>query len=491
MLGELAAGGMATVYVGRLAGAGGFARRIAIKSLHAQFAKDPDFLAMFLDEARLSGRIQHPNVVRVLDVISSENELHLVMEYIEGESLSKLVRLLHARGERVPVAISLAILIGVLDGLHAAHEALGEDGHALQIVHRDVSPQNVLVGVDGMPRILDFGIAKAVGRMQTTRGDQLKGKLAYMAPEHLAREALDRRADVYAAGILLWELFTGDRLFQADDEISTFRRALEAKVAAPSSVAAGLPASLDRVVLRALAKQPEARYQTAHDFSLELEKTGLAASARDLSLWVQQTAEQSLAERAARIATYEAVRDRPSGSASARADEADDAFQAALPRALSDSLRAQHADTAVVKPAVGLEPAPTQRRPMAPQLALFVLGIAAIVALLVWRSSAANIAGEPSSSVGLPNKAAVAPASAAEIPTPSVPAPGSPKVSAPAASPAQSGAVAEVSGLPPAISKTAKGGGAAPGGKRRRRPDCETPFTVDARGIRVPKLECL
>src|SRR5258705_1235336 len=131
VLGELAAGGMATVYVGRLAGAAGFARRVAIKSLHAQYAKDPDFLAMFLDEARLSGRIQHPNVVRVLDVIASESELYLVMEYIEGEALSKLGRLLRASGELVPVAISVAILIGVLDGLHAAHEARSEDGQPL------------------------------------------------------------------------------------------------------------------------------------------------------------------------------------------------------------------------------------------------------------------------------------------------------------------------------------------------------------------------
>src|SRR5688572_10266905 len=127
VFGELAAGGMATVYVGRLAGAAGFARRVAIKSLHAQFAKDPDFLAMFLDEARLSGRIQHPNVVPVLDVVSSDSELHLVMEYIEGESLSKLIRIVRARGERVPVDIALAIMMGVLDGLHAAHEARAED----------------------------------------------------------------------------------------------------------------------------------------------------------------------------------------------------------------------------------------------------------------------------------------------------------------------------------------------------------------------------
>src|SRR5690348_16461745 len=124
---------------------------------------------MFLDEARLSGRVQHPNVVHVLDVISTTTELHLAMEYVEGESLSRLVRTLKGRDERVPLPVAVAIMIGVLEGLHAAHEARSEAGQALQIVHRDVSPHNVLVGVDGVPRILDFGIAKAVGRMQTTR----------------------------------------------------------------------------------------------------------------------------------------------------------------------------------------------------------------------------------------------------------------------------------------------------------------------------------
>src|SRR3954471_7528731 len=180
--GEIAAGGMATVYIGRLRGPVGFARRVAVKSLHPQLAKDPDFLSMFLDEARLVGHIQHTNVVPVLDVISVEGELHLVMEYIEGEPLSRVLRCLKKRQTATPVAIAVGVMLGVLDGLHAAHEARGEDGALLSIVHRNASPQNILVGVDGVAKILDFGIAKAVGRMQTTRGDQLKGKLAYMAP---------------------------------------------------------------------------------------------------------------------------------------------------------------------------------------------------------------------------------------------------------------------------------------------------------------------
>jgi serine/threonine-protein kinase len=477
VFGELAAGGMATVYVGRLAGAAGFARRVAIKSLHAQYAKDPDFLAMFLDEARLSGRIQHPNVVRVLDVISSENELHLVMEYIEGESLSKLVRLLHARGERLPLAISVAILIGILDGLHAAHEARSEDGQALEIVHRDVSPQNVLVGSDGLPRILDFGIAKAVGRMQTTRGDQLKGKLAYMAPEHLAHEALDRRGDVYAAGILLWELLTGERLFHAGDEISTFRRALEAKVATPSSIRPELPAALDQIVLRALAKSPSDRYQTARDFSYELEKSGLGASVRDVSVWVQATAHESLSERSARIAEYEAARD--DSRVYSPASDVEGSPSAVLPRAFSDRLRAEHTETAMLKSPVDVRRAPGKKRNLLiPLLSLlFLLVTVALGVGRFWPAPSRDLAAEPLPASAPPAVAELKAAAPSEMPAVVLPEPAEALTALP-------------SSPPPARLAPARPV-AKSGARPRQRSGCETPFTVDAHGIRVPKLECL
>ncbi len=483
VFGELAAGGMATVFVGRLAGAAGFARRVAIKSLHAQYAKDPDFLAMFLDEARLSGRIQHPNVVRVLDVIASESELYLVLEYIEGEALSKLVRLLRARGDFVPVAISVAILIGVLDGLHAAHGACSEDGQPLEIVHRDVSPQNVLVGIDGLPRILDFGIAKAVGRMQTTRGDQLKGKLAYMAPEHLAREGLDRRADVYAAGILLWELLTGARLFQADDEISTFRRALEAKVEPPSSVRPELPKDLDRVVLRALAKSPSERFQTARDFSYELEKSGLAASLRDVSAWVQATAGDSLRERAARLAEYEASHE---ASRPFTAVDADSSPSTVFPDALAARLRAGDAATAMLA-------TPAERKPTLPSRGW--LGAAALMLLLAALGVSRLFRDPTESVVSTTDAAASMPRMPVEVAPPPAPIALSamPTVEPAGQVPAVSGAETEARrGSParaaaPAAPPRQPIGKAAPHKKR----NCETPFTVDAHGVRVPKLECL
>src|SRR5580658_1265694 len=214
---KIASGGMATVHIGRLLGPVGFTRTVAIKRMHPQFTGDPEFVSMFLDEARLAARIRHPNVVSTLDVVAMNGELFLVMDYVPGESLARLVRGATLRGERIPPAIAATIMVGVLHGLHAAHEARNDRGEPLEVVHRDVSPQNILVGIDGVSRVLDFGVAKAVGRLHTTRDGQLKGKLAYMAPEQL-RGTTTRLTDVYAASIVLWEALTSKRPFQAENE---------------------------------------------------------------------------------------------------------------------------------------------------------------------------------------------------------------------------------------------------------------------------------
>jgi hypothetical protein len=301
--GEIATGGMATVHYGRLIGPGGFTRGVAIKRLHPQFAKDPHFVAMFLDEARLASRIRHPNVVPILDVVAEEGELFLVMEFIPGEAISKLFR---KTPEGLPASIASSIGVGMLEGLHAAHEARGDDGEPLAIVHRDVSPQNVLIGSDGVARLIDFGVAKAVGNASATRDGQIKGKVAYMAPEQIRAEAVDRRADLYAASVVLWELVTGKRYFdESGTDAAVVLRTLTKEPVAPSTVRAEVSPELDQVILKGLSRDPAGRYATAREMAQALEKVAPPAAARDVARWVDAKAGDALRIQARRFSSFD------------------------------------------------------------------------------------------------------------------------------------------------------------------------------------------
>jgi len=297
LFGEIAAGGMATVHLGRLLGSVGFARTVAIKRLHPHLAKDPDFVAMFLEEARLAARVRHPNVVATLDVVDDDNELFLVMEYVAGESLSRLVRKTREAGKRIPPRYVVGVVCAALEGLHAAHEATSERGSPLGIVHRDVSPQNLHVGLDGVARVLDFGIAKATNRVQETRTDQIKGKVAYMSPEQLAKGPIDRRADVYSAAVVLWEALTGARLFKADDVPALVYAIMNDEIHPSSSIAPDLPKALDEIVMRGLDRDPSNRWSSARELAVALEKVLTPAPAREIGEWVRETAGEMLAWR--------------------------------------------------------------------------------------------------------------------------------------------------------------------------------------------------
>jgi serine/threonine-protein kinase len=265
-----------------------------------EIASEPEFAAMFLDEARLASRIEHPNVVATLDVVSEAGELFIVMEYVRGESLHHLMRASRQAHERIPVQLALSIICGVLSGLHAAHEATGEDGSPLGIVHRDVSPQNILVGEDGIPRIIDFGIAKAESRLQTTREGQVKGKLSYMAPEQMSSDhSPDRRVDIFTTATVLWELLAGKRLFQGDHPGETMARVLAAPIPLLQTIREDIPESLDEVIQRALSREPEARPQTAEEFALGLENAlgGSLASTRAVGAWVSKLVGGALEDR--------------------------------------------------------------------------------------------------------------------------------------------------------------------------------------------------
>jgi len=299
MYDEIASGGMATVHYGRLLGAVGFSRTVAIKRLHPQFSHDPEFVSMFIDEARLATRIQHPNVAVPLDVVLLEEsgEVFLIMEYIHGANLAHLLRGTLAMDTTVLPSISASIMSGVLHGLHAAHEAVSELGFPLNIVHRDVSPQNIMVGVDGVARILDFGVAKAVSRCQSTREGQVKGKLAYMAPEQIGAGDIDRRADVFAAGTVFWEALTMQRLFKADDPGAIVYKVLSAPIMPPSSLNPLVPSALDRVVMKALDRNVKTRFQTAREFATAIEDALPIFGSRKVGEWVVQVDSDDLARR--------------------------------------------------------------------------------------------------------------------------------------------------------------------------------------------------
>jgi serine/threonine-protein kinase len=305
VFGEIASGGMATVHFGRMTGSVGFARTVAVKRLHPQFAKDPEFVTMFLDEARVAGRIRHPNVVPTLDVVATEGEIFLAMEYVQGESLSKLLKMARAKGRPPPPQVVATIIANLLHGLHAAHEAKDEHGQPLGIVHRDVSPQNVLVGADGVARVLDFGVAKAAGRLQTTREGQVKGKLSYMSPEQLNGGGVSRLADIYASAVVLWETLTQERLFDGDNEAMTLVKVLDGRVDPPSHYVPNLPPGTDEVVMRGLARDPSVRFQTARDMAVAIERTMGLASPAIVGEWVESVAADELAARAAHVAQIE------------------------------------------------------------------------------------------------------------------------------------------------------------------------------------------
>ena len=298
----IASGGMATVYLGRALGAGGFERLVAIKVMHPHIADDPDFVDMFLDEARLAARVRHPNVVATIDVQqvpageSSDGttgpQLFIVMEYIEGPSLQLVQRELRKGAGLVPLGTALRVFLDALEGLHAAHELKDGDGVSLQLIHRDVSPQNLLVGSDGITRITDFGVARAESRLSSTRGGQIKGKIAYMAPEQIRAEPIDRRCDIYAAGVLLWELLVGQRLFRAENDGAMVAKILQGAPRSPRSFNPDIPPELDAVCMRALRIKPEERWATAAAFAEALEEAAGAdgvtiAPSRTVAAWIK------------------------------------------------------------------------------------------------------------------------------------------------------------------------------------------------------------
>ena len=270
LLYRFATGGMADVYLARLSGTAGFEKLVAIKAIHPHLGRQPQFIEMFIDEARLASRVSHPNVIHTLELGRVAETHFIAMEYVDGESLSALIR----RGRPAP-AICARIVADAAAGLHAAHELKGRDGKLLQVVHRDVSPTNILIGYNGAVKVADFGVARAQGMIHSTAEGSIKGKFAYMAPEQLRPEIeVDRRADVFALGIVLFEITTGRHLFRRKDNAATIAEVLHGEIARPSQAPGcqDYPDALERIVVKALQRPVEARYQTAHELQQDLER---------------------------------------------------------------------------------------------------------------------------------------------------------------------------------------------------------------------------
>jgi eukaryotic-like serine/threonine-protein kinase len=300
---QFAVGGMATVHFGRLDGAGGFSRVVAIKRLLPHLVQNDDFTQMLLKEARLAARVRHPNVVPTLDVVASKGDVLLVLEYVHGESLSALCRT-QAKDKKthIPVDVAIGVMHGVLQGLDAVHDALDEKGRPLGLVHRDISPPNVIVGTDGMARVLDFGIAKALEHIEESQPNRVKGKSGYMSPEQIRGERLTQRSDVFSAGIILWELLATRRLFTAEHETERMQKILDGNYKSPTFHRPDLPSVLDDVVMRALDLDAEKRYASPREFAAALEQAAPGATQRRVADWVTDLAGDALAARARMVA---------------------------------------------------------------------------------------------------------------------------------------------------------------------------------------------
>jgi serine/threonine-protein kinase len=305
----IASGGMGTVHYGRAVSNSGLSRVVAVKRLRGELARDPRCLAMFRDELRLATRVRHPNVVGTLDMVEQDGELLMVMDLVQGESLQELIARSVNSGQRVPPAIAVSIVCGILQGLEAAHDATSETGEPLGIVHRDVSPENILVGRDGIARLLDFGIARGAGRKYVTRVGEIKGKPSYLAPEQILESSqyVDRRADIWGVSCVLWEALTGRRLFDADSPHATLSRVLTDPIPRPSSIARSLPQELDDAVMRGLSRDRDERYASALDMARELRRVCGTLLPFEVGDWVAQVAGDSLARQAERVARWEST----------------------------------------------------------------------------------------------------------------------------------------------------------------------------------------
>ena len=270
LIAHLATGGMAEIYLARQSGIGGFEKLLVIKRIAPHLAREKQFVEMFFDEARIAAQLNHPNIVQIYDLGQADRQFYIAMEYLEGESLAEVIR--QMRKQRKPLAPSLCagITLQMLEGLHYAHTFVGPDGQVQNIVHRDINPQNIFILYTGGVKLVDFGIAKATNRFSKTETGMLKGKYGYMSPEQIKNMPLDARSDIYSAGVALWEMLTGRKLFRQTSELEILQAITELDQPPPSSINPAVPKELDTITLKALQRSRPLRYQSAAQMRMEL-----------------------------------------------------------------------------------------------------------------------------------------------------------------------------------------------------------------------------
>lgn len=493
----LAVGGMATVYFARQRGAAGFAKAVVVKRMRPDLVHQREFVELFVDEARLASRVRHANVVSVTDVVASGDELLLVMDYFHGESLSRVVA---ASGKKpVPNEIAVAIACGVLRGLHAAHEAIGDEGEPLGIVHRDVSPQNILVCADGVARVVDFGIARAAGQLHATDEGKTRGKAGYSAPEQLRGGAVTRKIDVFACAVVLWELLVGCRLFDGETHAAVITAVLTEPIEPPGYRAPSVPEELDEIVMKALDRDPARRFATALDFANALETAVTPASPSAVSGWLQSHCAAELEARAAVVRRLQSARAEtprpapaigPVGRAGAVAAQGSSGSAVSPPSSPASQVDLATGSLATSRSAT-VPPVRSRARPLAvaAAAALFAAGGGAL-ALGVFRPRAetppvaATAARQPASS-SAPTERPNTP----ESRPPPLPTESAPSAITEPASPSASEVVSRSGTPPPAKRPLRPGPKPAPTPKGAK--NCNPPYELDPAGRQIFKVECL
>ncbi|MBP6630185.1 MAG: protein kinase [Kofleriaceae bacterium] len=330
VLALLALGGTAEIYLARIDGSNGFEKYVVIKVLHEHLADDQEFVKMFLDEARLAAQLDHSNIVQTLELGDHHGRYYMVLEFLAGLSLAMIIRRFGERhpDRRLPIPVVLGLVSQACAGLHYAHQR-ASGGVALNVVHRDISPQNLVVSFEGVVKLVDFGIARAEQRETRTKAGTIKGKFAYMSPEQCVSVNVDRRTDVFALGIVLHELLTGRRLFKRANQYDTYQAVIECKVPAPSSIAPDVPAELDDLTLRALAKVRDQRYASAEEFADALlgymHRHGLHTGAGEIGRFLEDVFAKEVEEHGARM--RELLEGRQAAAAEASWDDGDEAAE--------------------------------------------------------------------------------------------------------------------------------------------------------------------